>query len=126
MPNWCNNTLTIKHEDAAMLQRVRDAIPTENLFGAFFPTPPELLETVPIGEDFMDRSKKREQENLEKFGYADWYNWNIENWGTKWDTNELTLNVNWTDTLSISFDTAWGPPVVFYQKMTELGFEIDY
>ena len=125
MPNWCSNTLTIKHDDPAMLQRIRDAIPTENLFGAFFPTPPELLEEVPVGEDFMERSKKREQENLEKFGYTDWYNWNIQNWGTKWDTSVLTLNDDQPDMLNISFDTAWGPPGVFFEKMTDLGFDIE-
>jgi hypothetical protein len=27
--------------------------------------------------------------------------------------------------ITLSFDTAWGPPVAFYAKMTELGFDID-
>jgi hypothetical protein len=42
----------------------------------------------------------------------DWYNWNIRNWGTKWDITEQAWLISETeDTLRYSFMTAWSPPI---------------
>jgi hypothetical protein len=53
------------------------------------------------------------------------YNWCVANWGTKWDVggdNGYTRpNPN---TLKISFDSAWAPPLEAYRAMEELGFEV--
>jgi hypothetical protein len=94
----------------------------------FLPTPQELQDTS-CGF-FADEDKNREQleiqaRNMEKYGAADWYGWNIRNWGTKWD---VTLeNINRVDeyTLTASFDSAWSPPIEAYATLEELGFEID-
>lgn len=40
----------------------------------------------------------------------DWYNWHVENWGTKWDAYE-TIFINNVDTeAELNFQTAWSPP----------------
>lgn len=42
-----------------------------------------------------------------------WYDWSIENWGTKWDISdaysEIHDNKDGTSTANYNFDTAWGP-----------------
>ena len=40
--------------------------------------------------------------NYNKYGYADWYNWRCDNWGTKWDLTELDYNKD-----TMIFQTAW-------------------
>jgi hypothetical protein len=40
----------------------------------------------------------------------DWYNWNVRNWGTKWEISEA--GVSRTDReLTYEFESAWSPPV---------------
>lgn len=44
------------------------------------------------------------------FGKRIQMEWQIENWGTKWNAYD-TRPIEWVDnTLSITFDTAWRPP----------------
>lgn len=41
----------------------------------------------------------------------DWYNWNIQNWGTKWDICDVYFeNQAEEDSIEFSFCSAWGPP----------------
>ena len=40
-----------------------------------------------------------------------WYNWRVQNWGTKWDCD--TLEIDDTDMphgFEVNFETAWSPP----------------
>ena len=46
MPNWCNNSVEIYHDDPKMLERVRSAFNGEGLLGEFIPVPKELSDTV--------------------------------------------------------------------------------
>jgi len=58
-----------------------------------------------------------------------WYDWRVNNWGTKWDvvdvqlTNELEDN---EDRSWFSFNcwTAWGAPIPVWDKLHELGVEV--
>jgi hypothetical protein len=126
MPNWNQNTATFRHADPAQVDRLVDGFVNERLFGEFFPTPKELSETVEIGERYNERVAALEAANLEKFGYAGWYDWNIDAWGTKWDVGEEMDSVTRIDerTVQLSYDTAWSPPIAFYEQMSEAGWEI--
>jgi hypothetical protein len=51
----------------------------------------------------------------------DWYNWRVQNWGTKWCPDSLFGNDRISDTeLSISFDSAWAPPIQAYVAFSKL------
>ena len=52
--------------------------------------------------------------------------WSVNNWGTKWDISSDDGEPTKQDDNSImlSFNTAWSPPIGFYEKMTELGFDV--
>ena len=48
-----------------------------------------------------------------------WYDWRIENWGTKWNAYSLVIDQNVKNKLSCTFLTAWSPPVGFLIKASE-------
>lgn len=128
MPNWCNNDITLKHKDPAMIDRAQKALADGRLLQEFFPCPQDLIDTVAgfPGEDLREAHEAQVKRNLENHGHANWYDWNVANWGTKWDVggdDGLTQRLD-PNTLQASFDSAWAPPVNAYEKLAALGFEI--
>jgi len=126
MPNWCSNGITLRHADPAMIDRVVKG--KDGLLMEFMPTPKPLLET--IAGSYGDEDKQRELEirqleNLRLFGHKDWYDWNIANWGTKWDFALDNVERPDANTVTAAFDSAWAPPIGAYNKLLELGFEIE-
>jgi hypothetical protein len=126
MPNWNQNSATFRHEDPAQIDRIVDGYNNSRLFGEFIPCPPELLESVEIGENYNERVAAKNAENMAKHRYSDWYDWSITHWGTKWDVGEEADMLDRRDpnTVQISFDTAWSPPVAFYKALTGMGFDM--
>ena len=73
------------------------------------------------------------------FEVEGWYDWRVNNWGTKWDvcdvqmTQSLLLDDDepsddpWTMNASFSFNcwTAWSPPVPVWDKLHEMGISVD-
>ena len=68
-----------------------------------------------------------------------WYNWNISNWGVKWDAkmnddvvggHTVDLHADGCGSVTYSFDTAWGAPTEVFQalakKYPHLEFDIEY
>ncbi len=128
MPNWCSNSITLKHKDPAMIDRAQKALADGRLLQEFMPCPQELLETVAgfPGEDKREAHEAQVKSNLEKHGYANWYDWNVANWGTKWDisSDDGLMQRLSENTLDASFDSAWSPPTSAYEKLAALGFII--
>ena len=130
MPNWCNNTLVIKHQDPAMITRAMKAFVEGKFLNEFVPIPESLhIVSGRCGADDNPEQialEAAQKSNIEVHGYKDWYDFSVGEWGTKWDVgdsdgiNEVTEN-----SLTVYFDSAWAPPLAAYDKMTELGFEIE-
>lgn len=55
-------------------------------------------------------------ENLQNYGYSTWYDWCIENWGTKW--NSYDNEAEGKD--CIKFSTAWSDPEPIIRKLAEM------
>jgi len=126
MPNWCSNALTLAHPDPAMIKRVVDA-PTGELLAEFVPVPKALTETVAgdMGDPVSQaKHKEQEQNNLEQYGYANWYDFCVGEWGTKWDVDAEVLMAT-DNTVDLAFESAWAPPIGWYQRMMDLGFSVD-
>lgn len=127
MPNWCNNTLELAHEDPAMLERARVAFNEGKLCNEFVPVP-ESLHIVAGCVGDPDEQKKLEEDtarNREVHGYGNWYDYCVNEWGTKWDVGGDGMTAEMENgQLVMSFDSAWSPPVAFYEKMLDLGFEV--
>ena len=61
---------------------------------------------------------KHAVDNLRKHGFMDWYDWSIENWGTKWNAcNNIYLEEHPNE---ICFDTAWGNVSDLIAKLSEM------
>jgi hypothetical protein len=102
MPNWIRNKLFIHGPTEKVKQCTLD-IATDNehiSFEKIFPRPKD------IGDD--------------------WYDWSIQNWGTKWDVSETHEDENGY----ICFDTAWSTPIELInylsEKYPDLVFEVQY
>lgn len=127
MPNWCGNTLTISHEDPAMILRAKEAFAEGRFLAEFIPVPKELNIVAGRVSNIDEQAKLEAQEkaNREKYGYATWYDFCVSEWGTKWDVGDGQGINSWTDNdLVVYFDSAWSPPIEAYGKLIDLGFSV--
>ncbi len=128
MPNWCNNSITLEHKDSAMVQRAYDALREGRFLQEFIPCPQALRDTVAgfKGESEREAHEAQQRDNIEKHGYKDWYDWQVANWGTKWDVggDDGLMQMLSSNTLQASFESAWAPPVNAYEKLCAMGFTI--
>lgn len=128
MPNWCANSLILTHENPEMIARAVAAAEDGKLCETFVPCPAELLDTDSSwssDDKTQAELEKRQADNVDKYGYPTWYEWSIDNWGTKWDPDVHAVAREDANTASFAFDSAWSPPVEFYQKLEVLGFEVE-
>lgn len=123
MPNWCSNGLTLTHSDPAMIERVLKG--KGGLLQEFIPCPQDLIDTVSgfVGEG-QALLEAKQAANIAKYGYATWYDHNVSEWGTKWDVNADNIEREDDNTVTLSFESAWSPPIGAYEKLTELGFGV--
>ena len=88
MPNWCSGRATITGPEP-VISEIKQILenPEGDLLNWMVPQP-----------------------NFE--GDQDWYQWNINNWGTKWPLSDVYIdNADEPDSIEFSFSTAWAPPV---------------
>lgn len=84
-------------------------------------TPKEALEAIELA--------KKYHENFQEFGFISWYEWRIQNWGTKW--NAMPYDEDFEETENeIRFSTAWSPPIgivrILASRFPKIDFEIVY
>lgn len=128
MPNWCNNVVEITHKDPAMMERARVAFNEGKLCNEFVPVP-ESLHIVAGSVGDPDEQKKLMEDterNLATHGYGNWYDFCVNEWGTKWDVggDGQTAEPTEDGRLVMSFDSAWSPPIGFYEKLVDMGFSV--
>jgi len=54
---------------------------------------------------------------MELYGSANWYDWRISHWGTKWDAYNSSFNESDN---TLWFDTAWSCPIPVLNKLAEI------
>jgi hypothetical protein len=87
MPNWVYNTVTVSSRDTRTIAKLKRELQVEEnpfSFEAVIPQPPE------------------EEVN--------WYNWRVDNWGTKWDSSDARIMHEAPDSITYYFETAWSLP----------------
>jgi hypothetical protein len=127
MPNWCGNTLTLTHEDPAMIARAKEAFAEGRLLDEFIPVPEDLKITAGTVSDPDEQARLTAQEkyNRETHGYANWYDYCVNEWGTKWDVGDgQGINTYTDNELIVYFDSAWSPPIAAYEKLLDLDFTV--
>jgi len=130
MPNWCNNYLELEHDDPEMITRARKAFNEGKLLEEFCPVPSSLhIVAGRVGDDTDPKQielEAQEKANLEKHGYSTWYDYCVNEWGTKWDVGgegDQASQDSPTD-LCMNFDSAWAPPIAAMEKFQDLGFKV--
>ena len=130
MPNWCNNYLELEHDDPAMIERAKTAFANAKLLEEFVPVPESLhIVAGRVGNDADAEQIKLEEDtarNIATHGYANWYDFCVNEWGTKWDVGGEgdQATVHGPNSISMGFDSAWAPPVPAMQKFQDLGFRV--
>ena len=76
-------------------------------------------------EHHREMEKMVREINKKYFGFEDWYDWCLSNWGTKWDVghnDQGTRAEIHNGCFTVNFDSAWSPPVAAYEKLEEMGY----
>jgi hypothetical protein len=129
MPNWCSNHITVRGTDPVAIKRLADAFDNGEFCGAVVPMPEELnITSGRLGDGAEQRElEAKSAANLEKHGYANWYDFNVAKWGTKWEIggngNEAERDEDGLG-FSAPFDSAWSPPIAVCEALVEQGFEV--
>ena len=130
MPNWCNNTVEIGHSDPAKIRELVAAV-NEGKFLNYCKPVPEALQIVAgrVGDDADPEQIKLQEQtmnNLSVYGYATWYDFCVNEWGTKWDVDAIeTIELEGdVDHITFGFDSAWSPPTGAMEYLMEQGFTV--
>jgi len=92
----------------------------------------QLIKPMPFEQWLAPRTQ------WQGFDVEGWYDWRVENWGTKWDVAEVEITQPLTlhddedvdpASMSASFSfncwTAWGPPIPVWDKLHSMGISVD-
>ena len=128
MPNWCNNTVEIGHDDVSKMEALVEAINAGKFCNFAIPTPESLhIVAGRVGDDTNPEQIKLEEDtkrNLEVHGFANWYDFQVARWGTKWDVEPYDTVVLDGNGVHFGFDSAWSPPTGVYEALVEQGFNV--
>ena len=142
MPNWCDNKLLIKADGKESLENFRSL---ERLFDETLKYNSEdgyvenLLDSIIALPDVLNGTTIEKPYILPDGTTTWWYEWCIDNWGTKWDAVDCYMdlaNLNPTSgnrgkhEMKFTFRTAWAPPVSWLEKVASifpnLWIKLDY
>jgi len=149
MPNWVMNALICSFQTQEQFESFKSKINLEGLFHSFIPMPeildgtqsPNINVDKLIAEFNKDsytattlqqlaesnlhmfsnlaKNALKNQEAFKATGYSDWYSWNLDNWGVKWDAVRPTVNFDLL-TITFYFDSPWGCPEQFVRTLSTL------
>lgn len=122
MPNWCENRVDISGEPEDV-KKFMELIGEKFEFQKIIPMPKELEDTtspVRTEGEHANMTPEKQKELLGKYGFDNWYDWALSNWGTKWPAQDVELVVNEENYCRFMFVTAWSPPEGIYRKVKEL------
>lgn len=140
MPNHCTNLLSCTSNDLGKVLKPYMTEDGKNIdFNKILPMPEGIEKSVELSsieiitsdntqEAMEARKKEREtlaEENKEKYGFESWYDWSVENWGTKWNayncwTLEEGSGLTIDDISDLGFQTAWSPPLNVIRELSRL------
>ena len=136
MPNWCANSLkliaTTADSESKLSEIVRElaraTAANENaaIFVLIKPIPQALQIVAGFSGDTAEQTEREAayKANTEKYGYANWYDYCVAEWGTKWDASNATYDLE-DEKVTIYFDTAWSPPMGIYHALENMGFKVE-
>lgn len=125
MPNYCDNIVTITHDDPTKIKRVVKAFNNGKLFQEFIPIPNELEDDRLHSYSGKDGANDKLRDDMHaKYGFSNSIDFCYANWGTKWEASGDFTIID-SNTVQLDFQTAWIPPIPFYKVLVDLGYKIN-
>ncbi len=134
MPNWVSNSVRVKGNREELQRFAKQAggahrrkfheltpdglawvdgeVSDRHLSFWNFVRPDESILDEYWGEMRQDLSLAEQLQNKTNH----WYDWNIRNWGCKWDASDVYFE-DWDGELAYDFDTPWGFPLGAIEAM---------
>jgi len=102
MPNWTTNIVKLKGSEQD-IQSIKDLIFSVDEDGkTFF----DFNKVIPMPEEYNEGDK--------------WYDWCVNNWGTKWNSDGTQILTDTPTELEMTFLTAWAHPVNVLSKLNDM------
>ena len=124
MPNWCaNSCLLSAPQDNPMMGKILNELKKgqdAEWFQAVKPVPQPLKDAIAHHGPLTEEGQKL----VEQFGYSNWYDFCVAEWGTKWDA-KIDRYEQDGNFIFVYFDTAWAPPEGIYAAMEAAGIEVE-
>ena len=139
MPNHCYNRVTIYpsgNNTASSLDQIetlKDIFEGESVFPQIIPEPdwantPLLTSDNHYGTKYGNDGELPQKIDdgfsryvFQSTGITDqrWYDWRVQNWDTKWDAYDVSVDDDDPDQLEVSFNTARSPPEAICNQIRE-------
>ena len=139
MPNHCYNRVTIypSGDNTAssldQIETLKDIFEGEKIFPQIIPEPdwpntPLLTSDNHYGAKYGNDGELPQyiEDGFSRYvfqstGITDqrWYDWRVQNWDTKWDAYDVSIDDDDPEQLEVSFNTAWSPPEAICNKIRE-------
>lgn len=125
MPNWCSNNIRVSGPAAAINEFKEWLNDGKAFLSKILPTPKELADA----QSPFNGTKEQSDALIAKYGADNWYDWNINNRGTKWDL-DADVQEDGDEHIGLMFDSAWSPPqraiAMLAEKFDDLSFHHAY
>jgi len=127
MPNYCDNFIKVhfnldKPKEVKYVLELQKAVNENRLCNFLIPMPKHQPDPSKPNAFLSEGGLGEEEKQL--FGRNNWYDWSIDNWGTKWEIDSGTAEII-DGILYINFVSAWSPPTRATTKI-KLPFEHYY
>ena len=116
MPNWCSNEVSV-YGDEEDIKAFKEFVTNGEKvfdFNKILPMP-KVLDSDASSKLTKEESASR----IKKYGHDNWYDWRVDNWGTKWDVPNAELQWEGETDLEYSIETAWAPPEGIHQALVD-------
>ena len=114
----------IYEKDKKVFRKDQEAFSMQQIL----PVPPEYtLERIsPIYKEEVNGEKALKK----KYGYKDWYDWQVGMWGTKWNVDDVSFDEQEDGSVTYGYNTAWSPNCEFLINICKqyplLDFTLEY
>lgn len=113
MPNHVTNIIRL-HGDGDQINALRQAVMNDT----FGPGSIDFEKIIPMPEDIFRGGLGRAEMAL--YGKRNWYDWSVENWGTKWNAYGFDDIAEFHQPDTICFMTAWAAPHEVIGKLAQM------
>ena len=130
MPNWFYFSVNVSGAKKDVEQFVENVKGSEKFetegrefdFNHFIPQPENI---------FRENISGDKKKDLDAVGVPNWYDWNNQNWGTKWNANvESAFCISSVEGFPMEYEyelaTAWAFPTSVMRKMIEMYPNLDF